>query len=91
MTGGVWGVGVEKRVGYREGGVPASLFQLGGWGGGGGEESSYPLMTLCDMWLTPGKKSSMIGVEPIVSYIIFQCVDTRFPPCARMEVEPIFR
>ncbi len=60
-------------------------------GRGGGEESSYPLMTLCDMWLTPGKKSSMIGVEPIVSYIIFQCVDTRFPPCARMEVEPIFR
>ena len=41
--------------------------------------------------LTPGKKSSMIGVEPIVSNIIFQCVDRCFPPCARMEVEPIFR
>ena len=31
----------------------------------------------------------MIGVEPIVSYNLFQCVDRCFPPCARLRVEPI--
>ena len=39
-------------------------------GGERGGDRSYPLMTLCDMWLTPGKKSPMIGVEPFVHYSV---------------------